>query len=404
MKSLNEQFEDKLFMFIENLGDLYDGWFLLSFLPPNDFQLIRKSEHNETWSKFLPEKGTTLSVHTIFQDESVYNRLRKKLRNCIFSLKSSKYREGISINGKLTYIEMELVPLQIEKEIYILTLIRDITTQVHQENSNNDSLKKVQRTLLLEYEMHRAIENNEFEVYYQPKLHVKQKKVNIEALIRWFNPRLGGIEPSEFIPLAEKFQIIRPITNIVLKQIFNDYKELENVYKDTILSVNISSLLLKDEEWIKQLKEMVEKRDDMDLSNIELEITEHSLIDLDTAKKGIKTLSELGFAVTLDDFGSKYSSLQYLREIQCQKIKINKSFTKNIQTVIDERRVLQKIIDFAHSLGLEVTAVGIEDESLLKILKSYNCDELQGFWLGKPTEKKLLLKGIPENLKGLINS
>ena len=368
---------ESISILIQNLGQLYDNWFTLQFVPPNEFIVIEKKVGIGTFTEWSPQIGNEIMA------ENTFPKLQKKLRNAMFSLQSATYRESIVNNQQSLFIDISIVPFREGKELYFVILCNDVTKKVQQEAENKDGLKRLQRALLLEYEKKTTIEKKEFEVYYQPKLHMKANKINFEALIRWFNPRIGEIEPSEFIPLAEKYQLIEPISDIVFEKIVSQYEIISATFNESVVAINISPDLLKRADWINKLPNLFEKYN-VNPSSFELEITEKCLQSNDNIKDGIDKLISFGFTITLDDFGSKYSSLQYLQEVNCHKVKIDKVFTRNLQTVLEERKIFKKIIDFSHGLQLEVAAEGMESEQQFDTLYSYGCDELQGYWIEKP--------------------
>ncbi|MDX5475765.1 MAG: EAL domain-containing protein [Bacillaceae bacterium] len=382
-KENGEKIENSISNLIQNVGQLYDNWFTLQFVPPSEFVVKEKKIGIGSFTEWSPSIGKEII------NENTFPKLQKKLRNAMFSLQSATYRESIVSNQKSLVIDINIVPFQQGKDLFFVILCNDVTKVVQQDAENKEGLKRLQRALLLEYEMKTAIDKKEFEVYYQPKLHMKSNKVNFEALVRWFNPRIGEIEPSEFIPLAEKYELIEPITNIVLEKIVSEYAIISGTFPNAVVAINISPDLLLNTEWINNLPNLLQKNNVMP-SYFELEITEKCLQSKEI-KDSIDKLISYGFTITLDDFGSKYSSLQYLQEIRCHKVKIDKVFTRNLQTVLEERKIFKKIIDFSHSLSLEVAAEGMESEQQFDTLYSYGCDELQGYWVEKPMALAYLL-------------
>ena len=376
-KENGEKIENSISSLIQNVGELYDNWFLLQFVPPSEFIVIQKKIGIGTFTEWSPSIGIEI------MSENTFPKLQKKLRNAMFSLQSATYRESIACNQKSLVIDINIVPFQQVKELFFVILCNDVTKIVQQEAENKEGLKRLQRALLIEYEMKTAINKKEFEVYYQPKLHMKSNKVNFEALVRWFNPRIGEIEPSEFIPLAERYGLIEQITDIVMEKIVSEYPIISETYPNAVVAINISPDLLVNPEWINNLSSIFQ-RNDVKPSYFEFEITEKCLHSKEKVRESIEKLISYGFTITLDDFGSKYSSLQYLQEVHCHKVKIDKVFTRNLQTVLEERKIFKKIIDFSHSLNLEVAAEGMESEQQFDTLYSYGCDELQGYWVEKP--------------------
>jgi diguanylate cyclase (GGDEF)-like protein/PAS domain S-box-containing protein len=240
--------------------------------------------------------------------------------------------------------------------------------------------------LNLENELHRAIERNEFLLYYQPKLDAKSRKVvGIEALIRWKHPDKGMISPAEFIPLAEESGMIVRIGEWVLNAACRQNRAWRAAGLPSFsISVNLSNRQFGHEDLIETVTRAL-KDVEMDPSHLELEITESTIMQ--NPEKSIATLrqfKEMGIRISIDDFGTGYSSLNYLRRIPFDSLKIDRSFVMNINTSPDDAAIVRAIIAMAHSLKLRVIAEGVEKEEQFAFLRELGCDEVQGYFFSKP--------------------
>ncbi len=239
---------------------------------------------------------------------------------------------------------------------------------------------------LLETKLHQALEEEQFELYYQAKIDCKEKKIyGVEALVRWNSPEEGIISPGVFIPMAEKTGLIIPIGNWVLKTACNQVKKWqEQNLRDICISVNVSALQIQEEDFVSTVANILEETN-INPELIELEITESSIME-DTIENIMKLneLKELGLKISLDDFGKGYSSLNYLKILPIDTLKVDKSFIQNIEYDPKEKVITESIIRMAKALGLKVLAEGIENESQHSLLVQLDCDAMQGFLFSKP--------------------
>ncbi|RLA18296.1 MAG: hypothetical protein DRQ62_13855, partial [Gammaproteobacteria bacterium] len=246
--------------------------------------------------------------------------------------------------------------------------------------------EELMRRKFIEEGLITAIDNNEFEVYYQAKIEIhSQKIIGAEALLRWNHPEKGPISPVEFIPIAEKTGLIIEIGEWVLHVACMQAKEwIEKYSKDFRIAVNLSARQL---ERRSLATEIVEKLTSIGLGmqSLELEITESMIMqDLDRMNLNFKTFSDAGITLSLDDFGTGYSSLSYLKQLPIGHLKIDKSFIKEISDNIDDQTITAAIISMGHNLGINVIAEGVENELQYLKLKELNCDEIQGYYFGRP--------------------
>ena len=269
------------------------------------------------------------------------------------------------------------------------------------EEMERDSLKDK----ILETKMHQAIENEQFELYYQPKINCKENNIyGVEALIRWNSPKEGMISPGVFIPMAEKTGLIIPIGNWVLKTGCEQVKrwQQQNI-NDICISVNVSAIQIQEENFVTTVANILEETN-INPELIELEITESSIME-DTIENIMKLneLKELGLRISLDDFGKGYSSLNYLKILPIDTLKVDKSFIQNIEYDPKEKVITESIIRMAKALGLTVLAEGIENETQHSLLIDLDCDAMQGFLFSKPLPIEQLEKLIKKNQEKLVN-
>jgi len=238
----------------------------------------------------------------------------------------------------------------------------------------------------LENQLKEAIESEDFELYYQPQYDSLSNKLRgVEALIRWRKHDGKLVSPAVFIPLAEKDGLIVQIGNWVLEEGIRSFKKWYDKYKyPMMLSLNISAIQYKRKDFVHKLLRLLEKYQ-VNPELIELEITESVLIDdFESVVEKLHTLKEYGIKISLDDFGTGFSSLSYLKGLPIDTLKIDKSF---IDTVIEDnstRVITESIIAMVKKLGCETVAEGVETQEQFDYLKGINCDNIQGFLLGKP--------------------
>ena len=246
----------------------------------------------------------------------------------------------------------------------------------------------------LENRLKEAINTNRFVLYYQPQFDSKTRELRgVEALIRWKDENGKLISPGYFIPLAEKSGLIVPIGSWVLEEGVRKYADWRKKYHcNMVLSLNISALQYKRPDFVSNLFELLEKYR-VNPGDIELEITESVLIDdFEQVVEKLHIIKDYGIKISLDDFGTGFSSLSYLKGLPIDTLKIDKSF---IDTVIDDEStkvITESIVSMVKKLGYETVAEGVETESQYEYLKQIECDNIQGFLLGRPMPENELVK------------
>jgi EAL domain-containing protein (putative c-di-GMP-specific phosphodiesterase class I) len=225
-----------------------------------------------------------------------------------------------------------------------------------------------------------------FKVYYQGQVDIANEKVlGVEALARWFSEELGFISPGEFIPVLNKTQLMIEFSEFVVHKALEDYPKLEEKYgKGITLSVNICPTLFYQENFVYFIISALEKHG-VKAESLILEITEDLFItDVSLVKDTIQALRSFGVKISLDDFGTGFSSLNYLRSFPLDEVKIDRMFIKEIHNDEKALSMLKSIVDLAHTLDYLVVAEGIEYLEQIKCLEEANCKVAQGFYYYKP--------------------
>lgn len=233
--------------------------------------------------------------------------------------------------------------------------------------------------------LRRALDQDEFKLYYQPKLSLKDGSViGAEALIRWQSPEQGMVPPDRFIPFAEEAGLILPIGEWVLRSACHQNKRWQEAGLPTIpVAVNLSPRQLN--QSLPEFVAGVLEQSGLAASCLELEITENVVMkDAEKSVATLHALKRLGLQISVDDFGTGYSSLSYLRRFPVDALKIDKSFVRDIARDADSAAIVKAVISLAHILNLRVIAEGVEDDEQYAFLKENACDEVQGYLFGKP--------------------
>lgn len=250
----------------------------------------------------------------------------------------------------------------------------------------------------LEASLRKAIANNEFVLYYQPKLTLSDGVIRgVEALIRWDSPELGFISPAKFIPLAEETGLIMQIGDWALREACRAGKSWqEQGYQPINIAVNLSPKQFRHQD-IPALVSEVLKETKLDPQYLELEITETAVMDnVESAISLLTHIKEMGVGIAIDDFGTGYTSISYLKQFPINVIKIDQSFIKGIPNNQNDLAITTAVIALAHSLGIKVVAEGVETAEQLQFLADNNCDLVQGYYLSRPLPEPKLLGLLPK--------
>jgi diguanylate cyclase (GGDEF)-like protein/PAS domain S-box-containing protein len=255
--------------------------------------------------------------------------------------------------------------------------------------------------LLMQAALRHALERNEFEVHYQPRVNLKTMAMTgMEALLRWTHPEMGAIPPARFIPLAEESGLIDDIGDWVLQQATAQAREWVMRYNVPLrISVNLSARQLRSDRLLSSVADAL-GASGLPAHLLELELTESGLMeDPELAARLLQQLRSLGLSLSVDDFGTGYSSLAYLCRFPLDKLKLDRSFLLQKHTeLVSPWKLAEAIINLAHTLNLAVVAEGVETQEHLDFLRNTSCDEIQGFCISKPLPahefENLLRKGV----------
>lgn len=264
-----------------------------------------------------------------------------------------------------------------------------------------DMYSKSLDRIMLENELRKSVKEEHFVLEYQPKVNLTTEKIiGFEALVRWHHPDLGRIPPNKFIVLAEETKMILPLGEWILEEAFSKALELQHSSEEQItMAVNLSAVQLESPDLLPFI-ELLLKRTGIDSRIIELEVTETAFADRLEMGMILRKLRNLGFVVSIDDFGTGFSSFSYIRELPAETIKIDMSFTHDIETSENSRAIIKAIVTMADTAGLNIIAEGIETAEQARILKELGCREGQGYYYSRPipeTEIAELLKTFNQN-------
>ena len=239
--------------------------------------------------------------------------------------------------------------------------------------------------LTLMSELRRAIERDELVLHFQPIVELATRRMRgVEALVRWQHPVRGMVPPMEFIPLAERAGLTKPLTVWVLREALRQLRLWRDEGLELSVSVNLSMRTLHDPELPRLAHDLIE-RAGVPPALVAFEITETDIMaDAAGAMRGLHSLRELGVRIAIDDFGTGYSSLAYLHRLAVDEVKIDRSFVSRITTDDNSASIVRATADLGHALGLEVVAEGVEDELAWNRVRSVSCDFAQGYHIGRP--------------------
>lgn len=252
----------------------------------------------------------------------------------------------------------------------------------------DDMNKESKNRLEIETKLRSALENDEFELHFQPKFDIKTEDMTgVEALIRWNHPELGMVPPLDFIPLAEETGLIIPIGEWVIKKSCEYLQQWKTQgFEPFRVAVNLSPTQFNNNEIVDFILDTLIEYN-IKPKEFEVEITEGLLMeDTETTINLLNKLKAWGLHISIDDFGTGYCSLGYLKKFPIDTLKIDRSFVKDIMTEPDDAAIAEAIIGLGHSLNLSVTAEGVEDEDQLKFLRQHGCHEGQGYFYSKPLD------------------
>lgn len=256
--------------------------------------------------------------------------------------------------------------------------------------------------LNLDKELRLAIQNEEWELLYQPKMDINAKTiVGAEALIRWNHPSKGLLSPFEFIDFAEQRGLIVAIGDWVIKTVCHQLNEWTKLgLTDCKIAVNLSAVQIRQEDFVAKIFHLLAETE-VAPRQLELEVTETTLMNnFQVALASLKRLNSRGITIAIDDFGTGYSSLSYLKNLPINTLKIDRAFIKDICNDENDKKIVKTLINMAHSMNMTVVAEGVENQNQYDLLAQYSCDEIQGYLLSKP----IPVNQLTEMLKNQIQT
>lgn len=314
--------------------------------------------------------------------------------------------EPFDVDGRLIYLGVSVgVSVYPGDGADVDTLLRNADLATYRSKSEGRNTyrffefamdARIQQRRLLDQEVRRAVANEEFELYYQPQVDARTENITgCEALLRWNHPSRGIVSPSEFIPVAEESGMIVPLGAWAVRQACADAA----TWPDPIaVAVNLSAAQFKDPALVQTVTSALHASGLSPL-RLELEITESTLLaDSDATIATLNQLRALGVRIAMDDFGAGYSSLSYLRSFRFDKIKIDRSFIKDIGEKSDCAAIVKAMAGLGAALGMTITAEGVETVEQLGLVRDLGCVEAQGYLFGKPSTAGALLAML--RLKG----
>jgi diguanylate cyclase (GGDEF)-like protein/PAS domain S-box-containing protein len=271
---------------------------------------------------------------------------------------------------------------------------------VFNSDMKSDALKK----LTLERELRQAISENEFELYYQPQIDIESYQIiGMEALIRWNHPKRGLLAPGEFIPAAEDNGSIVAIGEWVLREACRQNKQWQDEGLPCIpVSVNLSTRQFLQSNLIDRVKNILLETK-LNPKYLELEITESMTMDVHYTTQSLLELKKLGLQISIDDFGTGYSSLSYLKMFPIDKLKIDRSFVRDMMLDPNDAAIVSTIIAMTQHMKLKVIAEGVETEDQINLLRSHRCKEVQGYWFSPPVPSERMEGYLREGIKSVVS-
>lgn len=407
------------------------AWILLFNL--DRFKRINDTLGHEFGDKVLVEVANRvvhwLSTHPLTSPLHVDNKFDSnfaRLGGDEFTLLINKISHKTQITQVIEQL-VELISKPIEIDKYQVTITPSIGVASYPNNGENvsDLLKnadialhqakaegrrthkfysdvldnKALERLQIEELMRDAINEEEFELYYQPQVNVKQNKVTkAEALIRWRSPVLGFVSPADFIPIAEESGLIIELGDWILTKACQQAKHWQDVgLKDCRVSVNVSSVQFKQSALLNKIAAALEESQ-LAPELLEIELTESAIMsDLEDNIARLNALKNMGVSIACDDFGTGYSSLSYLKQFPLDTLKIDRSFVNDIATDENDAAIVKAIMLLAETMQLNVVAEGVETLEQLQMLNRYNCELIQGFYFSKPLSHDDFIQFVQES-------
>lgn len=377
---LGEKSGDRFLVIISELIDESLEGYPATFYNPNadSFVIFFRNIENYAWVTRWINKVLSIFEKPITIDKNFINI---DVKIGVFNIEADRYE---ILNADVAYDNMMLALNHAKESSQHKSFVYDVTLSLI-----------ASREQRMEADLANAIKNQEFYMVLQPKYNNQEERIiGFEALIRWNNPKYASESPLKFIQMAERNNMIIDIGRIALHETFQIAKELEpyNIH----VSLNVSPVQLLQAGFVNEIVSVFEQYD-LKKHSISLEITETFLIgSFDLVINKLKLLQKYGFDIHLDDFGSGYSSLQYLKDLPINTIKIDRAFVINIETDAHSRAIVSMISSLAKNIGLEVVTEGIENDKQNQLVYRAGCNIIQGYLISPPVVKSEAIRLIRE--------
>ncbi|MFN5515628.1 MAG: EAL domain-containing protein [Cyanobacteriota bacterium] len=238
----------------------------------------------------------------------------------------------------------------------------------------------------LEHELHRALETDQFALYYQPQINVRTGQISgVEALLRWRHPREGLVSPAKFVPILEDSNLIVPVGEWVIRKACEHFRAWKTLIQTEFrIAINLSARQFQEADLLPTLARALAE-ENIPPQRIELEITESIVMqNVTAARQLLEAFRDLGLSLSMDDFGTGYSSLAYLKHFPFNTLKIDRAFIQDLLTDPADEAIIAAVLVLGRGFNLKVVAEGVETEAQARRLRSLGCEEMQGFWFSRP--------------------
>jgi diguanylate cyclase (GGDEF)-like protein len=379
----------------------------LLYIDCDEFNLINSSLGYEVGDRILLSIGERLSSYLKTKDclfrtgEDEFCILLKSMEDSqelpeIAADILQLFEESFVVDSYETFISVSIgISLANSEYQNPQDMLRDADTAMYKAKTKGPGTYRIfdqefknaiGKRLSLENDLRRALERQEFIVYYQPIIHLKTEQIcGFEALIRWQHPQRGMVSPGEFIPCLEDTGFIVPVGLEVMQQACQQLKYWqEQGATDLEMSVNLSVRQFSHPTLLEDLHRIIQTNN-IHPSDLKLEITESAIVDNpDATITSIQKMRQAQIKLAIDDFGTGYSSLSYLQKFPVDNLKVDRSFVKSISETNRNYYILQEIVKLGQALGMTVTAEGIETETQMRQLQNLGCEYAQGYFFAKP--------------------
>ena len=336
--------------------------------------------------------GDEFAIATVIKDApTVAMKIANKLQETLtvpFNYNNREILNSVTIGIAIKDISQDFIAEKILRSARTAMYKAKASGKIRYEIFDQKMHQQALMRLELETDLYQAIRNQEFQLYYQPIISLKTHKISgFEALVRWISPSKGFVSPGEFIPIAEETGAIIPLGEWILQEACHQmylWQQKFPEYSDLFISVNLSGRQFNQHSLVEKIEKILNITQ-INFQNLKLEITESMVMDnVQDAIEMLNRLKALGIRLSMDDFGTGFSSFSYLHQFPMDTLKVDRSFVSNMNQGTKNLEIVSTIILLAHKLGMDVIAEGIETEEEQAILEGLNCEYGQGYLFAKP--------------------